>query len=303
MRTLLCIAVMAAAIPVHYAAAQSLYSVSLDTKRLHGSSGTLVLDITSNKPLTNRVDVINFVTDGEVGLPQTQGTLVAGDLIQNSNAYPAKFTRMRAYGFFTELALPFTAFGDSITFGVNVSETGPTTGEPADQFSVFVLDQNGHSAGRGYRNDVPPVMAITITGERGGKLELLRRAQTGTTENTASGNETEAMSRLDPAVAVSVTPAWAPLDPTVYQTARTFEGNLTEFCNRRCDGKVTCTGGAFAITVDDNVYSFDDIGNLKAQVALVDNGKNPLTEGQVGHAKVVGNLNGSTLSVLDITVN
>src|SRR5215831_6637707 len=111
--------------------AQSIYSVSIDTSQIHGSTGKLVFNVTSNYPLTNRVDVINFTTDGTLGLPETQGDLVTGDLIQGVN--PARITRIKANGFFTELALPVVSFGDSITFSVNASETGPVAGRPPDQ--------------------------------------------------------------------------------------------------------------------------------------------------------------------------
>jgi hypothetical protein len=72
---------------------------------------------------------------------------------------------------------------------------------------------------------------------------------------------------------------------------------------RRCAGEVICTGGAFALTVGDDRYPLDEIGNLKAQVAIVDQGKDPRLEGPLGRAKVTGVLNGPVLVVQRIEVN
>lgn len=101
-----------------------------------------------------------------------------------------------------------------------------------------------------------------------------------------------------------MTPAWAPVDPTLFQYAQTFEGILTEFCNRRCAQNVaTCTGGEFGLDVDENTfYTFDDLSNLKAKAALVYDGKNPLTEGQFGHARVIGIVNNSVLTLQSIAL-
>src|SRR5262249_6947079 len=104
-------------------------------------------------------------------------------------------------------------------------------------------------------------------------------------------------------VAFNVTPGWEPDAPNLFDGAVSLEGTLLEFCNRRCDGLEICTGGAFGIVLDndDTLYKFDDISNLKTQVALVNEGKNPLREGQLGRARVVAVLKDSSLIVRDIT--
>ena len=279
------------------ALAQSIYGVSIDTRRIHGSSGKLVFDITTNTPLTNRFDVVNFSTDGTIGLPETQGELVAGDLIQNVR--PAKFTRIKANTFFTELVLPFTAFGDEISFTLNLSETAALDQRPPDQLSLYLLDSEGRTmAGNGVSGD--PNIVITVTGQRGGRLQVFDRSKdTGRSE----AEDMMAPNRPQEPVRISVTPAWTPDDPTLFQNATAFVGTLQEFCNRRCAGEAVCTGGAFGLSIDDNTfYAFDDVSNLKAQVALVGNGENPLKEGQFGRAKVVGILSNSVLTIRDIVL-
>ena len=279
---------------------QSLYNVSINTSRVRGEPGKLVFDITSNQPLTNRADLLRFTTDGMTDLPQTIGGLVTGDVIQLLN--PAGFTRISASTFLTELTIPFLAFGDSVSFGVNVSETPPGPQTPPDEFSFFILDPAGSSLS-GDRGK--PDFSVTITGQRGGALALGTGVVVprGTTPD-AEASEDSSQAGRRPLVAVTVTPAWTTDDPTLNKQAQTFEGTLTEFCNRRCAGESTCTGGAFGVALDsDTFYAFDDIGNLKAQVALVESGVNPQTEGQFGRAKVVGVLNNNlVLTVLSVQV-
>lgn len=157
----------------HFCSAQSIYGVSLDTSRMRGSAGTLVFDITSNTPMTNRFDVINFSTDGTIGPPQTQGEFILGDLIQDYSL-PAAFTRINADKFFTELALPFISLGDHISFTINVSETAPHDGRPPDEFSLYFLGLDGRTLATGLTSN--PYMSITITGERGGLLTVSQKA-------------------------------------------------------------------------------------------------------------------------------
>jgi hypothetical protein len=288
----------------NFCSAQSIYGISIDTSRVRGSSGMLVFDMTSNMPMTNRFDVTNFSTDGAIGPPETQGEFILGDLVQDS--LPAAFTRINADTFFTELALPFITFGDRINFTINVSETAPQRGRPPDEFSLYFLGHDGRWGATG-----SPSMSITITGERGGLLAISPEApaiaivETEERSDQTRPDENVPLYRRPQApVTLTVTPAWTPVDPTFFQHAKTFEGTLTEFCHRRCAEDVAvCTGGAFGLDVDDNTfYTFDDVSNLKAQVALVYDGKNPLTEGEFGHAKVRGIVNNSVLTVQTITL-
>ena len=303
MRPLPSAAVLVVLLSPHSCFAQSIYRVSIDTSRVQGSSGVLVFDMTSNTPMTNRFDVINFSTDGAIGPPETQGEFILGDLIQR--LLPAGFTRINADTFFTELALPLV-FGDQISFTVNVSETAPLSGRPPDELSLYLLGPDGRSVGMPANGS--PNLSVTITGQRGGLLQFPQRgAEIG---GAFAQPDQASLERSMPdlfrqsAISVSVTPVWTLDDPARFQNAQTLEGILTEFCDRRCAAIASlCTGGAYGLEVNEETfYAFDDVSGLMAQVALVNAGKNPLTEGQFGHAKVLGVLNNSVLTVQSITL-
>jgi hypothetical protein len=289
------VTVFCAVLTVSTSTAQSIYGVSIDTTSLRGSSGQLIFDITSNFPLTNRADIINFSTDGTFGLAETQGTLVEGDLVMHAS--PAKLTRLKADGFLTELVLPFSAFGDQISFTLNVSETGPLAGIPPDQVSLYLLGKNEQ------RLDNAPNMSVTINGQRGGLLELPRQRPGADHAGDSEEADRAHPGRVPPTVPFAVVAASTPDDPALFRNAQTFIGTLTEYCKRRCAGEASCTGGAFGVQVDESTfYTFDDVSNLKAQVALVMDGANPLVEGQFGTAKVVGVLNNSVLTIQTISL-
>lgn len=266
---------------------QSLYAISIDTSRARGLGGKLVFDITSNTPETNRFDIISFKTDGSIAAPETRGYFILGDLIQDLRTAP--FTRVSANDFFMELSVPFVVFGQLTTFMVNVSETGPFPDKPPDEFSLYLLDNEGNSLGTADGNISSPNLSITITGQRGGKPQISQE------------EIKEQRSTTRPYIRVSVTPLWVPDSPSLWKNAHGFEGTLTEFCMRRCATKSSCTGGAYGIKIDeDTFYPFDDVGGLKAQVALVEKGINPLREGAFGRVRVVGVLNKSNLTVREV---
>ena len=280
--------------------AQSLYGVSFDTSQLQGLAGKVVFDLASNTPLTNRFDVINFSTDGTLGLPNTQGTLVAGDLIQG--VLPAKFTRIKGNTFFTELQLPFIKFGKSISFIINVSETAPKLGTPPDEVSLFLVDQNDQPLVTGSGNDIKPILTVTINGQRGGALSTINGRRGGLLP-TRLLEPRPNNSQPAPALTFAVTPAWTK-DVTPPPQAQIFLGTLTEFCGRRCVGEIICTGGKFGISVNANTfYTFDDVSNLRAQVAIVSSGQNPLRTGDFNQVEVLGTLNKSVLTVHNITLH
>jgi len=245
--------------------AQSVYKVVIDTSALSGQAGTLFFDLTSNRPRTNRFDIFNFVTDGRVGLPLTSGGIISGDLIQGLN--PAAFTRVEGNSFFNELALDFVQFGKQIAFTVDVTENAIPQGFP-DQFALFLLDDTGQGIS-GLRDGLPNI-AITINGQRGGELQVGRATRrpkkfldAGTPENTDPDHNT---------IKIFVTPAWTTDEATGPQAS--FEGQLEEFCTRRCEGQPNCTAGEFGVrTAEDRFVRFDDLGNLKARVAEVESGK------------------------------
>lgn len=118
------------------------YSVTIDTTKISGKSGKLVFDLTANGSATNVVNITNFSTDGSLGLPETQGGFIEGDIILGSN--PAALTTISEsyFGtpyFFTELAMNFNAFGNGVTFQFEPSQTF-SAGQVPDQLSLFMLD-------------------------------------------------------------------------------------------------------------------------------------------------------------------
>lgn len=149
------------------------YDVSIDTFAVEGSTGQLAFDFTSNNGGANKVDILNFSTDGTLGLPETQGGLVEGDLILGLN--PAPFSRINDQFFFNELVLHFVSFGKSITFTLQLTENSPGSGQLPDEFALFLLNASGRPV---FTTSDPlgpnALFAITIPGVPGGTLEVFR---------------------------------------------------------------------------------------------------------------------------------
>jgi hypothetical protein len=279
--------------------AQSIYGVSIDTSKIRGKAGSLVFEFTANLPLSNRVDIVNFATDGAFGIVETKGGAVTGDLVEGLN--PARFTRIKTGEFLNELMLPFSAFGDRIEFVLNISETGPRRDRPPDKFSLYIAD---NSAGPQERAALrgPQSFSVTVTGRRGGSLEF----QSARGQARPSSVDPQAQLRdedLPFRVPVAVVNGSTGDDSRLFEHAATYEGELNEFCNRRCAGQAICTGGAFMLSVsEEKFYKFDDVSNLKTQVALIERGTDPRFEGRVGRARVVAIQQNSVLTVKDIEI-
>ena len=262
-------------LPTYSVKAQSVYHVEVDTSAVKGSVGKMVLSLTTNRPLTNRVDVFNFTTDGKLSLPETVGGLVAGDLIESK--IPSSFTRIAGREFLNELTLNFLSFGKKISFSVNVSESAANDGRPLDQFALYLLDESGDpliplwpERGNRQSRQGNPTFAITINGERGGQLEIF-----GKTIDRRRRGKIEAEDRdRDLRVNFSVTPAWISVEEENSAPTVALNGILAEFCTRRCEGAPICTGGEFGVTLaDEKFLRFDDVGNLKTRVTLIESGK------------------------------
>jgi hypothetical protein len=118
-------------------------NVHINTAAVQGQAGQLVFDFTANTPFHNDVDILNFATNGVLGLPQTQGGLVTGDLILGLN--PAPHTTIESGSFFNELAIQFTSFGQTIDFGLMVGNNAPPAGAAPDEFALFLLNAGGNS--------------------------------------------------------------------------------------------------------------------------------------------------------------
>jgi hypothetical protein len=245
------------------ARSQSAYSIVIDTSAVEGKAGRLVFTLASNSPRTNRADIFHFGTDATIGLAETHGGLVAGDLALGS--FPAPFTRIAGGHFLNELELPVESFGTRTQFIVDVSESGPG-GELVvpDKFAFYLLDSEGNSLARGVEAG-DPHFTILIDGERGGVLDVLGR--------TAAKRQKLAVDRREAGVDISISPIWITREEENALPALSFEGEMVEFCTRRCVGEEGCSGGEFGVTMPDGkILRFDDLGNLKARVALVEKG-------------------------------
>jgi hypothetical protein len=151
--------------------AVTTYNVTINTSQISGTSGKLVFDFTSSSPGTNHVDIFNFTHNGTLGLPETEGGLVEGDLILGLN--PAPHTRIHDAFFFNELTLNFTSFGTQITFTLQLPENGPGAGQLPDEFALFLLND----AGQPLVTTSDPLGAnalfvICVTGTAGGLLQV-----------------------------------------------------------------------------------------------------------------------------------
>ncbi len=151
--------------------AQTVYSVSIDTSAVSGTAGVLAFDLTSNDGGMNQVIILNFSTDGVLGLPETEGGLVAGDLILGLN--PAPLTRIHDKFFFNALGVRFMSFGTKIAFTLQLSQNPPDPSQLPDEFALYLLDVSelplfGTSDHLGSN----ALFSICITGEAQGRLNV-----------------------------------------------------------------------------------------------------------------------------------
>jgi len=116
-------------------------NVSIDTSAVAGSPLKAVFDVTANTPFLNEVDILNFSAPGStMGLTETTGGLVDGDLILLSN--PAPFTFIDTGAFFNELIVNLTPVSNTVTFGLSYTTNAPVPGTPPDQIAFFLLDSS-----------------------------------------------------------------------------------------------------------------------------------------------------------------
>jgi hypothetical protein len=114
-------------------------NVSLNTSAVAGSNVKVVFDITANTLNLNTLDILNFSAPGStMGLPETSGGLVDGDLILIHN--PAPFTFIQTGSFFNELIVNLGPIGNSVTFNLSYTTSSPAPGTPPDEIAFFLLD-------------------------------------------------------------------------------------------------------------------------------------------------------------------
>jgi hypothetical protein len=128
-----------------FASGEAMYNVSINTSAVGGSSGQLAFDFTTDTPSSpvNDVSILNFATNGTMGLPQTQGGLVSGDIILGRN--PAPLTTIESHFFFNELLLNYTTFGTTTTFSLQIGDNASIGTAIPDEFALFLLQPDGTS--------------------------------------------------------------------------------------------------------------------------------------------------------------
>jgi hypothetical protein len=122
-------------------------NVSINTSAVAGSTLNLAIDFTTSSPgavtfcSPSCLTVTDFSAPGStMGLPTTTGGLVQGDLILVEN--PAPFTEIEKGSGFNEVIVNLSPVKNLITFTLSFSDTGPVSGLPPDEISVFALDSS-----------------------------------------------------------------------------------------------------------------------------------------------------------------
>ena len=113
------------------------YNVVLDTSPWTGRNARLTFDLTSSNLFQNTLTIFNFSHDGRVGLPETQGGLVTGDIILGYN--PAFSTTINDDYFLNELVVNFDSLGTQVSFAVYPTYNSFGETQLFDEMSFFVL--------------------------------------------------------------------------------------------------------------------------------------------------------------------
>jgi hypothetical protein len=114
-------------------------NVSVDTSSVAGTDVKFVFDMTSSTPFLNTLYIENFSAPGSVlGLPETTGGLIDGDLILGLN--PAPFTFIETATFFNELIVNLAPVSDSVTFSLDYTTNSPSGGVLPDEIDFSLLD-------------------------------------------------------------------------------------------------------------------------------------------------------------------
>jgi hypothetical protein len=121
------------------ARADSVLNVTVDTAVVAGTDVKFVFDMTANTPFLNTLYIENFSAPGSVmGLPETTGGLIDGDLILGLN--PAPFTYIETATFFNELIVNLTPVLNSVTFTLDYTTNAPGLGVLPDEIDFYLLD-------------------------------------------------------------------------------------------------------------------------------------------------------------------
>lgn len=112
------------------------FDFTIDTSAVAGDTVRVAFDFTANTLNLNSLQLLTFSAPGAtMGLPDTLGGLISGDLILGNN--PAAFTLIQSEAFFNSLTVNLEPVGNLITFQTTLTEN-VGAGLP-DQFSLFLL--------------------------------------------------------------------------------------------------------------------------------------------------------------------
>lgn len=106
------------------------FPVTIGTSLLAGAQAILAFDFIEGGPPANTVSILNFSTDGTLGVASTMGDV--------SGTLPGQVT-LGDTSFFNEYAQAI-ALGNVISFIVDASSNAPDSGSFPDAFSFFLLD-------------------------------------------------------------------------------------------------------------------------------------------------------------------
>lgn len=110
----------------------TVYSVSIDTRLIGGTSTQVAFDFIDGGSPSNTVVISGFVSDGSLG---SQAAI--GDV---TGALPGTFT-LGDSQFFNELLVGLT-LGSTLVFHFEATANSPDAGSVPDSFSLFMLDLN-----------------------------------------------------------------------------------------------------------------------------------------------------------------
>lgn len=162
--------------------AATTYQVRLNTTPWTGLRARLAFDFTSSNAFTNTVNLYDFEHDGRIGMIETQGGLVSGDLLLDMN--PAFFTQMQDEfvtsepAFYTQLVLPFDSLGTSISFIVDLTEFSIGETQLFDEFAFYVVGIGDmHPFTTADPRGANALFSISINGVSGGDLGVFSPMQ------------------------------------------------------------------------------------------------------------------------------
>jgi hypothetical protein len=122
--------------------AAPIFNVTINGAAASGQTVGLAFDFFApSAPSANQVFILNFATNGTMGLLQSEGGLVEGDLVLGLN--PSPFTRIEGDFFFNEALVTLQPFGTQTSFTLSFTENAPAPGAIVDSFAFYILDDSG----------------------------------------------------------------------------------------------------------------------------------------------------------------